>query len=102
MDETWRQWFQRLIDQHHTEYVLLSIFAFGAFYTLHVSHDAGSDKDLITLGREVTVGSLACLYGFMKGQAAARTSQPPQERTIEISGGKVVHEVVGGAAATGV
>lgn len=99
MGETWGQWLRRNIDQHHTEYVLLSIFAFGAFYTLHVSHDPTTDSSLIAFGREVTVGALTCLYGFMKGQAAAKSSQPPTEHTVEVAGGPKVKETLGPAPA---
>ena len=89
LKETWGQWFRRNVDQHHSEYMLISIFIFGLLWTLHVSHDGGTDKDLVSFGREITSGAAACLYGFMRGQAKAESSQPQKEHSAALVKGLV-------------
>lgn len=65
--DVWGAWFRSLWDKHHDEYVLLMIAFTGAMMTLHVLHHSG-DRELIAFGREMTVGALTCLYGFLRGK----------------------------------
>lgn len=70
--ETFSEWFRRMVDAHHDVYVLMGMAIFGSLFTLHVAHHAG-DKELVQFGREMTIGSLTCLFGFLKGVQNGRS-----------------------------